>query len=115
MAAQADFQTMLEELASQIAREPRPRAAIRVGAIGHRRLEPAVAERITATVSKALAAIARAAGEALGEPEIADQFAPGLDLIVVSPLAEGADRLIAEQGLALGYRLGAVLPFAQAP
>jgi len=35
-------------------------------------------------------------------------------VVMVSPLAEGADRLAAAQALALGYELEAPLPFAQA-
>src|SRR5207245_202586 len=35
-------------------------------------------------------------------------------LRLISPLADGADRLVAEEGLRLGYRLEAALPFAQA-
>ena len=33
---------------------------------------------------------------------------------VVSPLAEGTDRIFAEQALGLGFELCAVLPFPQA-
>lgn len=38
-------------------------------------------------------------------------FSPAPCLRVISCLSEGADRLVARAGLALGYRLGAILPF----
>jgi len=47
-------------------------------------------------------------------PRAAGIYAPGPPhLRIISPLAEGADRLVARAGLALGYQLDAPLPFAQ--
>ncbi|HEY0266176.1 MAG TPA: adenylate/guanylate cyclase domain-containing protein [Rhizomicrobium sp.] len=77
------------------------RPALRVAAIGHRVV--AAPGQVAATVRRALA-IVRYATEAAW---------PGADLVLVSPLAQGADRMIVEAGLALGYRLEAVLPGAQ--
>ena len=43
--------------------------------------------------------------------ELTQSGASRTDLIIVSPLAEGADRVVAEEGLLLGYALHALLPF----
>src|SRR5439155_2040530 len=42
---------------------------------------------------------------------VAERRGAGSRLMVVSPLAEGADRLVAEEALALGFHLYAPLPF----
>ena len=42
------------------------------------------------------------------------ESAPGQPLRLVSPLAEGADRIVAEEAAALGWQLQSALPFAQA-
>jgi hypothetical protein len=68
------------------------RPARRVGITGHRRLEAPGAA--LATLRRLLQA------EARGGP-----------LTVVSPLAEGADRLLAQAGLEGGHRLEVLLPF----
>jgi hypothetical protein len=67
---------------------------LRVGVTGHRAL--ADPEVVAAGVAAALTRICEAR--------------PGRVLAVVSALAEGADRLVAEAGLKLGARLVAVLP-----
>ena len=112
MTAESNFQSLIEELAPAIARDPCPRATIRVGAIGHRNIEGAAREKIVRTVEEVLNLIRHAAEDELRKPLTRWQFADGLDLVVVSPLAEGADRLIAQVGLAQDYRLGVILPFA---
>ena len=43
--------------------------------------------------------------------ELLQSAASPVGLIIVSPLAEGADRIVAEEGLLLGYALHALLPF----
>jgi hypothetical protein len=78
------------------------RPALRLAALGHRIV--ASPAQVMATVRRALA-IVRYATEAAW---------PAADLVLVSPLAQGADRMIVEAGLASGYRLEAVLPGAQA-
>ena len=110
--AASDFNSLIEKLAPVIARDPRPRATIRVGAIGHRNIDDAVREHIAGTVKKILSVIRLSADDALKQTYIREQFAEGLDLVVVSPLAEGADRLIAHAGLEQKYLVGAILPFA---
>jgi hypothetical protein len=63
------------------------------GAIGRRRLGPGADEGVARAVRQVLAALSAGAGT------------------VVSPLAEGADQLIASTALDAGWRIGAVLPF----
>ncbi len=75
---------------------------MRIAALGHRIV--ASPAQVIATVRRALA-IVRHATEAAW---------PGADLVLVSPLAQGADRMIVQAGLRLDYRLEAVLPGAQA-
>jgi hypothetical protein len=106
-----DFQHLVERIAPAIARDPRPRATIRIGAIGHRNIESDVREKIVRTVKEILNLVRQASQEALTQENIKEQFVEGLDLVVVSPLAEGADRLIAQAGLDQNFRLGAILPF----
>jgi hypothetical protein len=74
-----------------------PPPVLRVGVTGHRanKLGPAVADRLRPMV--------RAALERLNALH-------GL-LRIVSPLAEGADRMVASEGLALGAALVCPLPF----
>jgi hypothetical protein len=82
---------------------------LRVGVSGHRqppKLPAASEPSLRAHVGRILTAageVARAAG-ADRPPELA----------VVSSLAEGADRIVAEAGLAAGFALNAILPFARA-
>lgn len=94
---------------------PRPRLALRVGVSGHRinRLL-ADAEKfaeIRLRVREALAEIKRAALQV-------GCWYPGVYSIaeplfrIVTPLAEGADQLVAEEGVAQGYKLNVLLPFA---
>jgi class 3 adenylate cyclase len=71
--------------------------AIRVAAIGHREIAPHLKTRVAAAVAQVLTDIRTGA-----------QGAPRL--VLVSPLAQGADQLIAIAALELGYRLEAVLP-----
>ena len=107
-----DLHSLVSERAPRIARDPRVQATIRVGTIGHRIIEPAIRERLVTTVTEVLSLIRQSAEGALRHPHVRDQFADGVDLVIVSPLAEGADRLIVSVGLQFGYKLGAILPFA---
>lgn len=95
-----------------------PRIRFRVGVSGHRPPKlPAAAEvplrglldRILATIAatargfeKDYAACARAA----------DTVGPS-EFVIVSALAEGSDRIVAEAGLATGFALEALLPFGR--
>jgi hypothetical protein len=103
-----------------------PILTLRVGVTGHRRLPEidrfaledaivAVLSRVanvaTSTVANPGSGYARPDAAAAGaeSPPAAD--ADAARLVVVSALAEGADRLVAEVALDLGYHLHAPLPF----
>src|ERR1700721_1849087 len=89
---------------------PRPRLVVQIGVTGHRpnRLSPTAAAALPAQCNQILKAIAALAARAhdplLHSPE------PPL-LRILSPLAEGADRIVAHAGLALGADLQCPLPF----
>jgi hypothetical protein len=92
---------------------PRPRCVLNVGVTGHRvnrltdELEPAARKR----VAEVLMLIQQTVGEVhLKGAAWFNGDKPELRLI--SAIAEGADRLCAEVGLGLGYRLDCPLPFA---
>lgn len=91
---------------------PRPRCVLNVGVTGHRvnrlteELEPAARKR----VAEVLALIRQTVGEVhLKGASWFNGDRPELRLI--SAIAEGADRLCADVGLELGYRLDCPLPF----
>lgn len=95
---------------------PKARLALRIGVTGHRPNKLAdKQDAVGAGIRTAVAAIedaltatgaeARAAGCYRDEDAV---------LRVVSPLAEGADRMVAHIGLERGYDLQVVLPFAAA-
>jgi hypothetical protein len=80
---------------------------LRIGVSGHR-VPPKLPEEseapLRAHIDRILAAIAAAARKANTATE----------LVIVSSLAEGSDRIVAEAGLAAGFALQAILPFARA-
>jgi hypothetical protein len=89
-----------------------PATRLRVGVSGHRsppKLPPEAIAGVRTSVDYILKTIAdatrQAASELSGKP---------VELTVVSALAEGSDRIVAEAGLASGYSLQAILPFARA-
>jgi hypothetical protein len=93
----------------------RPLMAFRVGVTGTRVISPETAADLRAKVSACLGVIRARMAALAADPELSAFYAPAPPLLrVVSPLAEGADRLVAEEALSLGYRLTAPLPFAQA-
>jgi len=94
---------------------PRPKAFLRVGVTGHRpgpKLSPAQAAAVRRTVDKILGDIAQLTREVV-EREAWAFASRRPELSVISALAEGADRLVAEAGLAAEYGLGVVLPFVR--
>ena len=100
------------------AADPRPRIALRVGITGHRDISRRYRDNygaIEAQLAAALVAVRAAAEEvaAADRGRGAYRNEPPL-LRMISPLAEGADRLAADIASRLGYRLLAPLPFAQA-
>jgi hypothetical protein len=93
---------------------PRAPLAFRVGVVGHRpdRLDSSQLEELAATIITILSTVK---DETLA---VADQLTELYDgarplLRAISPLAEGTDRILAEQALSLGFELCAVLPFPQ--
>ncbi len=94
---------------------PQPRLALRVGVSGHRinRLlsDPEKFAEIRLRVREALIEIRRAALQAASwYPGVYSTAEPLFR--IVTPLAEGADQLVAEEGIAQGYKLNVLLPFA---
>lgn len=95
---------------------PRPRFALRLGVTGHRpgdRLPAAETDRIAREIASILDRLKQAAGDAARRHSaVLDDAEPQLTLLCA--LAEGADRIAAEQALAKGWRLDVVLPFEAA-
>jgi hypothetical protein len=98
---------------------PKAPFAFRVGVVGHRpnRLPPDAArlDALRATLHTILddtkAAVSAIAAT---QPESGVYSSEPPVLRAVSPLAEGSDRIFAQEALALGYALRCPLPFAQA-
>jgi len=92
---------------------PRTRVAVRIGITGHRTsgLEDADYETIRSGMGKILEIVRAAANEVKDTPHsfYADVEPPALSAI--SPLAEGADMLLAEEALKRDYKLECILPF----
>src|ERR1039458_2908500 len=89
---------------------PRPRLVVQVGVIGHRpnRLAADISEFLTGQCQQILKTIFDIAA-AEHDPLL---HVSGPPLIrIVSPLAEGSDRIVAEAGLSLGAELQCPLPF----
>jgi len=92
-----------------------PRVRLRVGVTGHRlgsKLPTESIEAIKKTVGRMLADIAASAREVIGTGD-GGLIDTAVELVVVSALAEGADRIVAEAGLDKNYALDVVLPFEQ--
>jgi hypothetical protein len=92
-----------------------PRMRLRVGVTGHRlgpKLSPEAASSVRATAERVLAAIASSARETVTKKG-AGLIEKNFELVVISALAEGADRIAAEAGHAAGFALEAVLPMAR--
>jgi hypothetical protein len=80
------------------------RTRLRIGVSGHRvppKLPEAAEAPLRAQIDRILAAIA----------DTAHNGGSSRDIVIVSSLAEGSDRIVAEAGLAAGFALQAVLPF----
>jgi hypothetical protein len=93
----------------------RPRACLRVGVTGHRtgpKLPPEAEPAIRANVARLFDRMSGQLTKAAREAQWAFSSEPP-ELVVVSALAEGADRIVAEGGLAAGAVLEAVLPSAR--
>ena len=89
---------------------PRPRQVVQIGVTGHRpnRIAPQVATGLPGQCEQVLKAIAHLASSAHDR----HLYSPDPPLLrILSPLAEGADRIVAHAGLALGADLQCLLPF----
>jgi hypothetical protein len=88
----------------------RPRLALRVGVTGHRTLIPEVADSVRLRTRSVLEGVKMAAETAAMNS--GGNFSEAQILLcVVSPLAEGADRIVAAEALQSGYELQCPLPF----
>ncbi len=93
-----------------------PRIRLRIGVTGHRvppKLPSDSETAVRALLDRIVAVIVKTAGEVQSEyaacipqPAASDPC----EFAVISSLAEGSDRLVAEAGLAAGFRLEVVLP-----
>jgi len=92
---------------------PRPRLVVQIGVTGHRpnRISSDVAASLPGQCEQVLKAIAVLASDAR-DPLLHSSQQPLLRIL--SPLAEGADRIVAHAGLALGADLQCPLPFLAA-
>jgi hypothetical protein len=89
----------------------RPRLAFRVGVTGHRNLYPWTCRELRPRVRAKLEQIEHLAQQTATQARnYYDDDVPAI-LRAISPLAEGADRLFAEEALDLGYELECPLPF----
>lgn len=93
---------------------PRARLVLRIGVTGHRpdKLDPAAYDSAAAELAATLPELRSTARRIRDETDAYDSGGEPL-LCIVSALAEGADRLAAEVGLAAGAELHAVLPFSR--
>jgi hypothetical protein len=101
--------------ANPSARDARPLLGFRVGVTGHRDLSAADAPALAAAVGNVLDEVARVLTGFAQCPEAHKLYRNETPVLrLISPLAEGADRLVAGAALARGWRLAAPLPFPTA-
>ena len=96
---------------------PPPRIRLRVGVTGHRmppKLPIQSEAPLRARLDRILTTVIESARRSDSDFPGRTSANSGSEFVVVSSLAEGSDRLVAEAGLAGGYVLEAVLPFARA-
>lgn len=103
---------VLEERAPEIAEDPRVRPTLRIGGIGHRAIPQDAMAAVSDTIARVTRRVRQVAEAALHHDHAARVYSGPLELFAITPLAEGADRMIAQVAAMEGYRLGAVLPFA---
>lgn len=93
---------------------PKVSLTFRVGVVGHRpnRLKREDLDHLGALIKTILVAVKEEVLQCFhDEAELYDGTEP--QFVALSPLAEGVDRLFAEQALEVGYQLTAVLPFPE--
>lgn len=94
---------------------PRPPLAFQIGVVGHRpnRLVNANIDQLNQVFKTILSAIKNKALSFLRiHPDLNNSS--NLVLRAISPLAEGIDRLFAEQAICLGFEICCIMPFCQA-
>jgi hypothetical protein len=93
----------------------KPVAAFRVGITGSRALRPKAVAALRSRVAEVLRQVKAGVDRCARSDKATGAYQPGpARLRLLSPLAEGADRLVADEAVALGYELYAPMPFAQA-
>ena len=93
---------------------PKAQLALRIGVTGHRanRLAPADQPPISARIRETMEHIRNAVLAVLDESDARAAYASEKPLLrVISPLAEGSDRLVAHVALDMGFDLQCLLPF----
>ena len=103
-----------ESLTESQSHPPRSRLAFRVGTVGHRpnRLKQADLAKLAQVLHDVLDFVRKTVLEFPTQNGNAGLYTEEAPLMrAVSPLAEGSDRLFAEQALSLGYTLSCPLPF----
>ena len=91
-------------------RPPQVQLAVRVGVTGHRDLSASDPKELRARIRDSLRAVKDAALSLVAEPD--SGYAPTEPVCrLLTALAEGADRLVAEEALELGFELQCPLPF----
>jgi hypothetical protein len=96
------------------AADARPRLALRMGITGHRELSRFEPREIDRTLAEVFDAISATIQNLQGDPRLDEVYAPGPPLLLMlSPLATGADRAAAKAAVARGWHLASPLPFLQ--
>jgi len=96
----------------------KPSLAFRIGVTGTRQISAAAEAAVRTQIARVLQLISAEIGNLVRTPESRAVYMQQADggsgwLRLVSPLAEGSDRLAAEEALKAGYSLHAPLPFLQ--
>ncbi len=92
----------------------RPRLGLRVGVTGHRNLPSADMTLLDETIGKILDAIGSTMATLASDRTLHRFYQEAKPVLrIISPLATGADRVVARQALARQWLLSAPLPFAQ--
>lgn len=91
---------------------PRPKLVLRIGVTGHRpnRFSEGAQSVVSQKIERLLLGIGNAANE-LHRREAAFFDPAAVEIRIVSALAEGADRIVAEAGVKAGFLLDVILPF----
>ncbi len=93
---------------------PRPRLALSVGVVGHRpnRLSETARPQVITRIAEVMKLLQNAVEAVRSRHESVFSQEPAT-LVLLSAIAEGADRMAAEAALAQGFSLTVVLPFAR--